>query len=494
MAKENTNRTSALLSLCCLASILAQPACSKKMPTATGEPAMPAVRPFHDLRDLPGTIFEVTYTPATVRIEESAVHRTLKSIGSAADIYVFDDSDERIRGLHEGQVLFLENLAVRKVIAVARHGNQIVVGTDYADLTEFIQKGHLQWRAPIRFGSLLAGAPPPATPQASPWKLWLFPDGTVYASSSALSYSGKVADWDVSASVTPTSNRMDMSFKVHRNIDDLGAMLSAKGYLRDFFSNADIQVSEGSVDNFNYAATSLNGEMNVEFAATRDGDQIKIDEPNVKLPPLAKIPMPIGGIPFLLTISANLIVKPGFGAKKEGASGSFKVTYDGEEGIQVHSGNAQASGTVSGDGTIGNVVSTSLAPHGMVVGMAAPKIALSLGLESALDVATAALPSSVADSLSDFLSTSTAGQWVKKKVDKSFKTEASASVQTVSVFTLAAAGSLAMVPCKFTHVILEYKAGADGYLLGKKVGDKEVMLLKKDIILREPDINMCGEK
>jgi hypothetical protein len=170
------------------------------------------------------------------------------------------------------------------------------------------------------------------------------------------------------------------------------------------------------------------------------------------------------------------------------------VTYDGDEGIQVHGGNAQASGTVSGDGVVDNVVSTSLAPHGLVVGMAAPKIALSLGLESTLDVATAALPSSVADSLSDFLSTSTAGKWVKKKVDKSFKTEASASVQTVSVFTLAAAGSLAMVPCKLTHVILEYKAGADGYLLGKKVGDKEVVLLKKDIIIREPDINMCGEK
>jgi hypothetical protein len=189
-----------------------------------------------------------------------------------------------------------------------------------------------------------------------------------------------------------------------------------------------------------------------------------------------------------------LIIKPGFGAKKEAAKGSFKITYDGQEGIQVHAGNAQASGTVVGDGSIGNVVSESLAPHGLVVGMAAPKITLGLGLESAMDMLTSAFPSSLADSLSDFLSNSTAGKWVKKKADKSFKTQASASVQTVAVFTMAAAGSLAMLPCKLSHVMLEFKAGADGYLLGKKVGDKEVVLLKKDFVIREPDVNACGEK
>ena len=484
-----------LLLFACLSCTLVLEACSKKSESASSEPTqMPVARSFRDLRDLPGTVFDVTFTPNTIRIDESTVRRVLKSVGSDGDIYVFDDSDDRIRSLHEGQVLFLENVAVRTVLAVAKHENQIVVGTDYVDLTDFVQKGHMQWKVPVGFGSLLAADLQEPSSPAGLWKLWLLPNNTVYASSSQLSYSGKVSGWNVKASVIPSANRLDISFGVNKDLNGLCAMLSAKGYLKDFFSSADIQVSEGSVDNFNYGATNLNGELYVDFAATRGGDEAKMDEPNIKLPALAKIPMPIGGIPFLLTINANLIIKPGFGAKKEAAKGTFKITYDGQEGIQVHNGSAQASGTVTGDGSIGSVISESLAPHGLLVGMAAPKITLSLGLESAMDVITSAFPSSIADSLTDFLSKSAAGKWTKKKAEQSFKSQASASVQTVTVFTLAAAGSLAMLPCKLSHVTLEWKAGADGYLLGKKVGDKEVVLLKKDFVVREPDVNACGEK
>src|SRR5258708_5648592 len=118
--------------------------CSKKSapPEASG---IPAARPFHDLRELPGTIADFTLTSNTVRIDEGTTRRILKSVGSDGNVFVFDDSDPRIQNLREGQVLFLENIALQKVLAVVRKDNLIIVGTDYASLPDFIQQGHLKW-------------------------------------------------------------------------------------------------------------------------------------------------------------------------------------------------------------------------------------------------------------------------------------------------------------------------------------------------------------
>ncbi len=479
--------------LTCLAVLVLLAGCSKKNASRESSSLLVA-RPFKDLRDLPGTIANVTLTSNTVRIDESTTHRISKSIGSDGDVFVFDNSDQRIQTLHEGQVLLLDNVTVRKVLAVAKKDNLIIVGTDYASLTDFIQQGQLKWNAPIRFGSLSAERDAPTVPSSPAPSMWSMPDGTVYAAESGLSYSGKVDDWDTSMSVTPTSNRLDLSFKVSRSYQGMNVMTSAKGYIKDFLSSADIQVAQGDLSNFSYNASDLNGAVDIQYAATRDGEAAGIDKPNIKLPPLAKIPMPIDGIPFMLTINANLILKPGFGAKKEAASGSFHITYNGDEGFQVKGGNPQSSSTIDGTGNIGQIQTASLAPHAILIGVAAPKITLSLGMQSAMDVLQQAFPSSLADSLSDFLSNSSAGKWAKKKANSSFKTEASAYVQTVAVGTMASEGSLGLVPCKLTRLLLQFQGGADAYLLGQKTAGKELTIAKKEFVVREPDINACGEK
>jgi hypothetical protein len=480
-----------LLSSLCIAMLLN--GCSKSG-AAPGSSGMPAVRSFRDLRELPGTIADFTLTNNTVRIDEATTRRILKSVGSDGNIFVFDDTDSRIPKLQEGQILFLENIAVQKVLAVARRDNLIIIGTDHASLTELIQQGHLKWNAPIQFGSLFAQAEH-LPRNDTKFSNWLIPESTVYAASPQLSFSGKVDDWDTSISATPGSNRLAIAFKVARTKEGMSAMVSSKGFLKDFLSTADIQISQGNLDNFAYDAKNLNGEMDVEYAATRgEGEAAGIDKPNIKLPPIAKVPMPIAGIPFMLTINANLIMKPGFGAKKEGASGSFHISYSGDEGFTVKSGNAQSSGSIDGSGSFARTTTASLAPHAILIGIAAPKITLSLGPPSMTDVLQQAFPSGLADSLSDFLANSAAGKWAKKKFDPTFKTEAAASVQTVAVGTMTAAGSLAMVPCKLTRLLLEFKGGADAYMLGIKGFDKEVVLAKKEFVTREPDINACGER
>jgi hypothetical protein len=115
-------------------------------------------------------------------------------------------------------------------------------------------------------------------------------------------------------------------------------------------------------------------------------------------------------------------------------------------------------------------------------------------MQSAMDVLQQAFPSSLADSLGDFLANSSAGKWAKKKMNSTFKTEASAYVQTVAVGTMASEGSLGLLPCKLTRLLLQFEGGADAYLLGQKTADKHLMIAKKEFVVREPDVKACGDK
>jgi hypothetical protein len=502
-------RTSRILSVCALLSF-AFTSCSKPKSSAEQQPpqrqAPPAAtssaaiaHPFKDLRDVPGTVFDVSYTPQTVRIDQSSWRASLKSVSSDGNVFVFDNPDANISSLHEGSTMFLESLAVRSVRATATRDGHFVVNTDRAGITDLIQNGTIHWRVPINFGAEQAHYDFPAPLRQNFLQSWasrLNPEQVASAAGTSVNLSGKLDGWDYKINATPSSNRLDMSFAVHKELDTLIVNVNAQGFLKDFFSAADMHIQQGSLDNFSYDANGLNGQLDINFEGGRGtGSAVGVDVPNIKLPPIYRAPMPIAGIPFIMTINANLILKPGFGGKNETMKGSFHINYNGDEGITVKAGQASASpGSLSGDGSLGQMLSVSIAPHAILVGMAAPKITLSLGTESITDLLNEAMPSSLADSMSDILAKTGVGKWAKKKLDKSFKTEASANVQNVAVATVTAQGSVGMIPCKLSRLLLEFKGGADAYLLGKKIGDKEIIMFKKELVNREPDINACGDK
>lgn len=465
--------------------------------TATSGSTPAAIGGNRDLKDMPGTVFDVSYTPATVRVEQSSWRQSLKSVSSDGTVFVFDSPDSKISTLQEGSVLFLENLSVRKVAATATHEGHFAVKTTRAELPELIQKGAMKWNVPVKFTELAAlnEARPAFDGNAATWRTRFSPEGLVYAAGTAIHLSGKASGWNYKIDATPAPNRLDMGFSVNKELDSLIVKVDANGFLKDFISTADMRIQDGSVDNFSYNNNGMNGEWSVNFEGGRgQGSTAGVDEPNIKLPTIAKIPFPIGGIPFVLTVNANLILKPGFGGKNETIKGSFKVSYNGDEGITVKDGASSANGSITGDSSFGQMLSVSIAPHAILVGMAAPKITLSLGTESTVDLLTSSLPSALADTISDIFSKTDPGKWAKKQLEKTFKTEASANAQIVTVMTITAAGAVSLVPCKLSRVTLTFKGGADAYLLGKKIGDKEIDIGSKTFVLREPDINACGDK
>ena len=109
---------------------------------------------FRDISKLPGTVFHVTYTPATVRIDLPTAQKSLTSVSDDGRVLVFDSDDARLHRLKQGSVLFLEHLGVRRVDAVNIQGSQVAVLTETASLPDLVQDGTVQFKVPVDFSQL----------------------------------------------------------------------------------------------------------------------------------------------------------------------------------------------------------------------------------------------------------------------------------------------------------------------------------------------------
>jgi len=440
-------------------------------------------RPFRDMRDLPGTVFDVTYTPATVQIGEDQWQKSLVSLSRSGNVFVFDLADDKARQLAPGKVMFLENLAVMKVISSSEmEGHRVIVG-ERAAIGDLIQRGRIAWKAPIQFGRMSAALPGAGSGEPfNALREW----GIVHADSGE----GEEKGWHYSFDATPEEKRLNVRFKVSKEYNGLEAALDGKGHISEFMSAASMTIENGGASDFNFSNSNFSGEFNIDWSARRgDGDAAGIEDSSFKLPAALITPLPIGGIPFVLKVEENFIVKPGFGGKREIAKGSFTVNFGGAEGFSVKNGTPSPDGVPDAGSKIGEATTVSIAPHAILIGVALPKISLNLGTESGFELLKRDIPSSLADRVAAAISKTTIGE----KAKDYFKNEASAYVQVVTVFTLVSAGSVSLVPCKVQKITITGQAGADLKILGVQAGEKKFELFKKEQAMREPNVKACQD-
>ena len=454
-------------------------------------------RLFKDMRDLPGTVFEVAYTPNTVKVDASHWQKSLRSISTDGHVWVFDPGDNEVMQLSVGNVMFLENLAVMRVLGAADFEGKRVVVAARAGLPDLVQSGRIAWKAPIRFSSSSAGLP--RTEENSVWsRLGLLPALNA-AEGGGDAASGDDDGWKYSIRTKPGEKRLDLNFRISKDVGGLGASLEGKGHVNEFVSTASMTVGGGSMNEMTFANSNLSGQFSFNWAATRGGANEDIGESKIKLPTMFTTPLPIGGIPFVLSVGEQFILKPGLGAKDTIAKGSFNVTFGGGEGISIKNGGApEQKENIEADSHMDTTTTASLAPHAMLIAVAVPKVTLGLGTESGFELLDKYVPADyanrVAGQIEKTLLSTAAKDFVKKEVKDKFKTEASAYVQVLTVFTVTAAGSITLLPCQLQRITVLGQAGADATMLGQQVGDKKMDLFKKSYAERKPDVNACGEK
>ena len=86
-------------------------------------------------------------------MEQPAFIKSIRSISSDNTTFVFDPSDDAAAKLHEGSILFVPGVAMRKVDVATRQENNLVVVTEDASLLEALKDANIKWSAPVNFAA-----------------------------------------------------------------------------------------------------------------------------------------------------------------------------------------------------------------------------------------------------------------------------------------------------------------------------------------------------
>ena len=460
-----------------------------------------------------GSVTGLTYAPGVVTLERHDGLAALKEISKSGDLLLFSASNSTIASLKPGAVLLIKGLLAKKVLAVEEDEGDIAVLTEPAGVTDVVQDGHLKYDYPVRFasGGVVNTALAPDTPDGD----WLAGDlfvRSAYAAApfdeaepptAALTKTFDVKGWTVEVTATPENDKINLKVKASKEGNGFKATVIGDGYIQNFDAGGDLTVEHGKVEQLEMINRKLNGTMNFTWSvkldvADRPFQSVKIEVPVMVNVPLAPL---LGGLPFFLVIDGAVLIKPGFGAAEEISYGEFRITYDGTQSFKIHEGTVDPEGNVSGTIELLKWDNYSkVAPVGLVVAFAAPRIELTFGISKALKtLSDFDKPAEKADKLFDKLGRKVFGDEkmdklkdvnVEKALDVIKGNEASATFELVTS-SGTSAGVLSWGPCQQTDIYISASVAANAKLLGQSANEAKKELWKKHIHASKPEGMNC---
>jgi hypothetical protein len=460
-----------------------------------------------------GSVTGLTYAPSVVTLERRDGLAALKEISTNGDLLLFSGKNSTIAALKPGSVLLIKGLLAKKVLAVEEDEGDIAVLTEPAGLTDVVQDGHLTYDYPVRFssGGIVNTA---LAPEASEGE-WFASDlfvGTAYAATppdaaeaptTALTKTFEVKGWTVEVTATPQNDKVNLRVKASKEGNGFKATVIGDGYLQNFDAGGDLTVEHGKVEQLEMINRKLNGTMNFTWSVKLDVADRPFQSVKIEIPVMVNVPLAplLGGLPFFLVVDGAVLIKPGFGAAEEISYGEFRITYDGTQRFKIHEGTVDPEGNVSGTVELLKWDNYSkIAPVGLVVAFAAPRIELTFGISKALKtLSDFDKPAQKADKLFDKLGRKVFGDEkmdklkdvnIEKALDVIKGNEASASFELITS-SGTSAGVLSWGPCQQTDVYISASVSANAKLLGQSAGEAKKELWKKHIHASKPDGVNC---
>jgi hypothetical protein len=458
-------------------------------------------------------------------VEREAGLKAIKGISTNGESLVLDASDPKLASLKAGDVLVIKGYIARKILASEIQGPNILIITENAALTDAVEDGHITLSAPIRFGALQAEKTGPKP--LHDWFDRLTPP--VYAQSTADKVRNTIKDkgrdaygnivngihgqeisgWTTDFYTTPADGHIDIHLKLTKSVGGFIAIVTGEGNVSNFDMDSDIGVEHTKYEKINMGLKNLNGMMNFKWEVATDTPGAKTGDDRIKLPAAIQIPLYqyLDGLPLCLEISSALILRPALSGGKEYSRGAFRINFSGYQHFSGAKGNIDADGNVTGDIQFleGQNIS-ALAPMGMVVAFAAPRIELSFGLTKIFPQDTLEWTADKVDKIANYLAKKSLSpdvyaqltgklgtDIISKGVKSMTQSDATAFFEMVTSAGMSNSGMSAIAPCTRHDIHLWGKVGVSAQLMGIGMGQTTKDIYKKDFTRIDPPGNHLCE-
>jgi hypothetical protein len=355
------------------------------------------------------TSFDVTPQDGVAVLDESDVEELLASADPAAGEYRFRGTPDGLESLEIGQTVVIPGAGFGIVEAVTQEGDETVVRVGEATLGDVIESGTLEWDydvswtdfefsveeltglagvtnveiSPVGAGlEVVSGASPGPHGFGSATRFRLI---EAQAGQRKTTISFKQGGWEFTLDLEPKGDKLEFKLKGTfgggKTAEVKMAAISGKGWVSGFNYTSVAEFEGGVMTDMTTEFSGLQGEMELTWAAFRTPQRTLSDVVRFQVPLSVPIPVPGPlGIPFTLKLKMVGRIVPELSAPGSSSGGSWKVTYNSDQGFNVTETGAKPTGSLksSNIGTSGDTVTAGQGPAGFGLGLEFPRFELGI--------------------------------------------------------------------------------------------------------------------
>jgi hypothetical protein len=382
------------------------------------------------VEEVKATRFNVQWNPATVAIDREAAIRSLRGVSRDGATFTFAAAEPVVAKLKPGSILWVRDLALRKVDGVETRADLTIVHTQVVSLNEAMPNADLAFEAPVPVQNFILSRPPlepPPPPDTKTGRAWPAAGGLVpvrYLMQEGPGGGGSAPGGDDAADQaqedsfqggTVSGTLQGMQYTLGYNPGAGGALtmvlesrLGAGGgggspALKELFSivddNVDVRLrAEALVHGFSTAAVmqiaggnltqaqiefrNVSGHVKAAFIGRlgHPGNEgLKI--PVMHLPVSFNIPLPVEGIPFVVQLGADFLVTVALSGNNASLTIEGGYDFGGTGGFNYAGGTMSDSSSSSGvEPVVAHYEGMSPGASAVVLGVQLPRIGFGLGV------------------------------------------------------------------------------------------------------------------
>ncbi len=312
--------------------------------------------------------FDVTWNENVIRFLASEMGDIIK-FDSADYTLHFKTTSQKAASLVEGDIIVINDYAVRKGSYIENTDDEIYIETEFAALTEAIKDGDINWDYGIEFTPELISK----AARAKGYEI------TVVTTDS-IGFSIKVGSYEYTIWVKLLKEKAIITVIAEKEIASTKvAKLTVQGELKRFRTKGNIKIRNNQLDDFENRNSFKETDITLTLSAAGSGSDIGIEVPLPLIPPF-----PIAGIPFF-NFEIKALVVMNASVPPDGSSLiSAKFRYTAEQGLKYVKGDQKPSAIVNlqsseFDKTNQQPHTGASGPIAMSWGIAAPRFEISLG-------------------------------------------------------------------------------------------------------------------